>query len=119
MKKLVLAGIVVAAAAFASGGLAGQVVRWKPFATGSDSGQYSAFASASGSVPRPRALAVRATSSSDRSITVTYFYSCDGQIDVAPGKLVVLSIASAPKCTVNASAIANRGSVTITLLKAR
>jgi hypothetical protein len=46
---------------------------WRVFATGTDTSQYGAYASASADAPRSQALGIRATSSPGRSIKVTAF----------------------------------------------
>jgi hypothetical protein len=113
---MAVAALIVGA--FVGGAVAASTV-WRTFATGTDSGQYGAFANASGNVTRPRGLAVKVTLRGASTADVNYDYSCSGMIKLGSGRLYVLSLANAQKCFASGSASTSGGSATIQLLKAR
>ena len=102
---------------FVAGSAAGAATGWRPFATGSDAGQYGAYASASGDVVKPKGLAIRVRSSGDSTPDIDYYFSCSGKIRARSGVTYTIDVSKSAKCNVNGSAITDNGSVTVTLLK--
>jgi hypothetical protein len=113
MKRLVVPAAIVAA--FAAGTFANAATGWHVFATGSDSGQYGAFANANADVLHPKALAVRAT----KAATVSWTFDCDsGDIKAAANAVLLVDVAKASKCSLTADAnTESAGTVRIQLLR--
>jgi hypothetical protein len=117
MARRTIGVVLVAVTAFTIGAAAQAASGWKPFATGTDSGQYGSYANASGDVTHPKGLAIRARTHSGTA-DVTYFFDCSGELKTAhSGVVYVLAIASAAKCSVNGSANTDSSNVTVQLLK--
>src|SRR5436190_17232834 len=108
MRARAFAIALLIAAAFAAGALAQAATNWKVFATGTDSDQYFAYASASGDVTKPKGLAIRARASGTADLS--YFVSCQGENKSAqPNKIYVLTFTAFKKCSVNGSATKDGG----------
>jgi|SRR5215831_2802278 len=109
--------ILVLGGALFCAGVAVSSNGWTPFATGRDAGQYGAFASASGDVVRPKAVAFRVTATGAKP-DVDWYLSCQGtRKNAKPGVVYVMTPATADKCNVNGSASSDGGSLSVTLLK--
>jgi len=118
--KHALTGIAILAAAVGIfvAGSAAAAAGWRPFATGSDTGQYGAFAQASGDVVKPHALGLRVRATGDTTPDFDWFISCEGHRKGGrSGVVYVLDVATSAKCTVNGTANNEGGSVTVTLLR--
>lgn len=104
---------VLVAAAFVLGGstvaLAGRAAGWRVFATGTANGQYGSFVSASADTPHANALAVRATSTAGKLVEVTAYVSCQFDVTVPSGLLIVFATPRFAKCSVNGNANTNYG----------
>lgn len=99
-------GLVIGAAAVAATG-------WKVFASGSDSGDYTSYASADASVIHPHALAVRVSANADVSWTIT----CDGKTRAQAGQIIAASVPAAKTCHLYGSAANEGGLIRVALLK--
>lgn len=112
--KLALTALTLTAA-FALGGAAYAATGWHVFATGSDSGQYGAFASANADVVNPSALAIRVTKEAD----LTWSLDCQGELKhAAANAIVAISVTAADKCSLNGSAnTSTDGTLKVQLLK--
>jgi hypothetical protein len=98
-KHALVASALVAASAV--GAAAHAAAGWRVVATATDSGQVMALTSTRGSVYEPRNVAVRATGTGGRT-KVTWFLSCHGGAQVKPGTTIVVDVAAASTCTLNA-----------------
>jgi hypothetical protein len=112
----VLAVLVVGAAIGAGTAYSIPAV-WRVVAKGEASSSSYSFASASADVDKPRALRVRA---SGRSLELSAFFSCNiGDRRVRSGQAIVLTVASAQSCSVNASASAEDGGRVVVYIERR
>jgi hypothetical protein len=117
MKRVVIIGVALAAA-FAAGAAAQSSSPWRVFATGTDSGDYGAFASASGDVAKPKGLAARVQFHGASSADLSYNLICEGEIKTArSGVTYLIQVPTMKKCSVDGSANTDSGSLTIQLLK--
>lgn len=115
MTRIVLLAAVVGAFALGGATTALGVAGWHVFATGTDQGDYGAFASAHADVLRPKGLAVSATKAAD----VSWNIICEGETKKASGgSVLVADVAHATKCSLDANADTDSsGKVVIQLLK--
>lgn len=111
MKRLLIVltlGLIVGSTATAA-------VGWRVFATASDQGDYSTYASANAKVINPNGLAVRAIGPVE---SVTWFLTCDGESKGAlNGKILPVSVVAAKSCSLSGSAIGEAGTLRIQLMR--
>lgn len=110
--------IVLVVGAFVGGAASAQTSAWRVFATGSDSGDYGAFASASGDVAKPKGLAARVKISGADSADLSWSFYCSGEAKTAkPNVVYVVAVATSKKCSLSGTASTDTGGVTLQLLK--
>jgi hypothetical protein len=91
---------------------------WRVIATGNDTSDYGAYASASADVRPSQALAVRAMSSPGKLIKTTFYLICQGDRTLSSGQILVASVATATKCSLSGSASTDyTGRVRVELLR--
>jgi hypothetical protein len=114
-KRVLLAAALLAAAAI--GAAAHAAAGWQIVATGVDSGQVAALTSATAHMLEPRQLAVRAQGTGG-NMRVTWYLSCNGGAVVSPGTTVVVNVAAAKSCSLDASGYTeSRGTIRLQLLR--
>jgi hypothetical protein len=105
-----LAASIVGGAAYAAAG-------WRVVATGVDGGKVAAVTSAGARMLEPRQVAVRA-SGTGGNMKISWYLSCNGAAIVPPGTTIVVKVAAAKACMLNASGYTERGgSIRIQLLR--
>jgi hypothetical protein len=114
MKRMLLvliAGLVIGSTATAATG-------WRVYATATDKGEYSTYASANSKVLKPAALAVRANGPVE---SVSWNLTCDGETKAAglSGKVLTVSVATAKSCSVYGSAFGGTGTLRLQLVRAK
>jgi hypothetical protein len=78
--RTVVAAAVIAGV-FVAGSVAGAATGWRrPFATGSDTGQYGGYASVRGDVVQPRGLTIRVRTKGDSTPNISLFFNCSADI---------------------------------------
>jgi hypothetical protein len=112
MKKLLLVGL----AGLLVGGSASAAVSWRVFATATDSGEFSTYASANAKVVKPKALAVRAVGAATE---VSWSISCDGRVKGGnlSNRVIAASVANAQSCSLYGSAFGDGGTLRVQLLR--
>lgn len=107
--------VVVAAVAFSAGAAAQAAGSWHVFATGTDSGDYGAYASAHADVLHSQALAVRASKTSKLSWTLI----CSSPNKTVPANTVYsVTVGNAKSCSLSGNAVTeSSGKVSVQLLR--
>jgi hypothetical protein len=114
-------GILIATAlvsAFVAGSVASAAGGWRVFAKGTDTSDYYASASVDADAPKSQSLAIRGRSSSGRPVKLSFSLYCQGEKTAPSGRLLVVSVSAAKKCSFSAfGSLEGRGTVTVELLR--
>jgi hypothetical protein len=86
---------------------------WSVFATGTDSGDYATFVSASADVRAPKALAVRVS----QDAAVNWYFNCEGKRQLTPGQVLAVNVLGSVKCSLSANAVGKQGALRLELLR--